>query len=106
MAQCLLHVVALDMVAALGLVMDLLLELVVALVQVAAADPTVALDGVALAHAVAVEPSAAQELGVDLLPVVVFIGRAVMGVGDAVAWCCVSLAQSAPGPSIPSTSPF
>ena len=118
LTQCLLHEVGLALVAALGLVVDLALELevapaqavvpvqVVAPLQVAVADPPVALGGVALAHAVAVEPPTAQALCVAPLLVVVAVRRVDVGAGAAVAWCCFSLTQSAPGPSIPLTYPF
>ena len=99
----LLHEVALALVVAPDLVAALALELqvalvpavalveVVALVPAAVADPPGALGGDALAHAVIVQPPAAQELVVAPLPVVLFIGRYDVGVGVGVAWCCVKV---------------
>ena len=97
---------------ALGLAEDLLLAVAVALapavalVEVAAADPPVALGGVASAHAVAVALPSALDRNVALLPVVVFIRRVGGVAAAAVALCCGSLTQSVPESAIPPQSPF
>ena len=107
-------VVAPGLVAALVLGMEVAPAPAVALVQVVALAPAAvadlpgALGGVALAHAVAAEPTAAHKLVVAPLSVVVSVGWDGVGVrvGAVVAWCCMSLAQSPPWPLIPSPSPF
>ena len=96
----------------LGLAEDMALAHVVALapavalVEVAAADPLVALGGVALAQSVAVAPPSALDRDKAPLPVVMFVGRVDGVAAAAVAWCCESWTQSAPGSTTPSLSPF